>query len=367
MGRTETQTRQSNLELLRIICMLCIVAIHYTVYGFIIPEDAAASPELIFMKAISYPGKCCVDMFVLISGYFLVGSQFRVKKAVKLWLQASIISVAFTVTARLCGWELGAWDWIHGLFPIPFSVYWFVTTYFVLYLLSGYINSFIRAVSRERLLGLIAVLVVIVSVLPSFTTARMAQSNLLIFIMLYLIAAYIRLYSPRVFESKYCLAVGLGLNLLFASFFVVSYVLSGSVPLFARLNANFDAMEKVSTLLCAVFIFAGFKNLRIKRSAFINTVSASTFGVYLFHHNPYMWELWWKDTLHTPDFLGKPGFLLRSIAVIALTYVFCTLLDMLYQRLIDRPLWRLLDRYWDGWAAKLSAAWQKLSQGHVEP
>lgn len=356
------KARESNLELLRIVCMICIVAIHYTVYGFTLTGEEPLTGQLLLMKLLAYPGKCCVDMFVLISGYFLVNSSFKVKKAVKLWLQASIISALFTVGAFLRGAELSAWDWIYGLFPIPFSVYWFVTTYFVLYLLSGYINSFIRAVSREGLLGLIAVLLAVVSLLPTFTTARMAYSNLLLFIMLYLIAAYIRLYSPKIFESKYCLAIGLGLNLLFLALYLLFSVLGQSAPLFARLANNFDAMEKTQTLLCAVFIFAGFKNLRLKGSAFINTVSASAFGVYLIHDNPYMWDFWWKDTLHCYAYLDSPYFIVSAIAAIALTYVVCTLLDMLYRLAIEKPLWRLLDRYWDGWGQKLRDGWERLSR-----
>lgn len=353
METAAKRERASNFELLRIVCMFFIIAHHYTVYGFVIPEGAPVTVNLVLMKLFSYAGKSFVDIFVMISGYFLVSSGPSAKKAVKLWLQVSIISAVIALCFYASGRASGLRGLVEGFFPILYSVYWFATTYFVLYLLSGYINTLIRALSREGLLGLICLLTVICSVLPTLLAARMAASNLLLFVLLYLIAAYIRLYSPRVFESRYCLAIGVGLNLLFLSVNMAAYSLSDSSPFCARLAVNFDAMEKIPTLLCAVFIFAGFKNLRMKSSRLVNQLGASTFGAYLLHHNPYMWDFWWKEVLHCPDYLNSPYMMLHGLFAILVTYAVCVVLDMFYRFCIERPMWRHIDRYWDGWAGRL--------------
>ena len=355
METVSKKERASNFELLRIVCMFFIISMHYTVYGFIIPEDAPVSLNILLMKAISYPCKCFVDVFVMISGYFLVSSGPTVKKVVKLWLQVSIISAAFTLCFYLSGRASGFRGLLEGFFPILYSVYWFATTYFVLYLFSGFLNALIKALSRERLLGLIWLLLLIVSILPTLIAARMAYSNLLLFVMLYLIAAYIRLYSPKVFESPRCLAIGVGLNLLFLAVYLTAYALSDSSAFCAKLSVNFDAMEKIPTLLCAVFLFAGFKNLKMKSSRVVNQLGASTFGVYLLHHNPYMWDFWWKEVLHCPDYLDSPYMIIQAFFAIFLTYGVCILLDLFYRFCIERPMWRLIDRYWDGWSAKLAS------------
>lgn len=355
MESTGRVSRQSNFELLRIICMIAIVSLHYTVYGFTIPENQPVSTNLILLKFLSYSGRCAVDIFVMISGYFMVTSEFRAKKAIKLWLQVSIISAIFTAAVCLSGAAPGGREVLEGFFPILYNSYWFATTYFVLYLLSGFINTLVHALSRQRLLALVLLLFVIVSFLPTFFAARMASSNLLLFVMLYLTAAYIRLYSPKILESKYCLFFGIGLNLLFSSANMAMYALGESLPLFAKIGTNFDSMEKVPTVLCAVLIFAGFKNLSIGHSRTINVLGASTFGVYLIHHNPYMWDFWWKGVLHGPDYLHSPYMIVHAIASIILTYALCTLLDMGYRLIIEKPMWKVLDRHWDGWAAKLNA------------
>ena len=363
MGVPGAKARSSNFELLRIISMLMIVALHYSVYSFVDQGQALSDRGLAVLKLMEYGGRIGVDMFVLISGYFLVAAKPRVKKVLKLWLQVSIVSAVITLAFFLTGTETDARGFIEGFFPLPYSVYWFPTTYFVLYLFSGYINALIKALSRESLLGLIWLLLAICVILPSFFAARMASSNLLLFFMLYLIAAYIRLYSPRLFESKRCLPIGVGLFLLFLLVFFDLSVWGRDVPMLARRGVNFSSPEKATTVLTSVFLFAGFKNLELKSSRFINVLGASTFGVYLIHDNPHMWDFWWKDTLRGPAHVDKPYMLLYAVAAVLLTYTVCTLLDMFYRYCVEKPMWKALDKHWDSWAEKLAGLWKRLRVG----
>ncbi len=66
------EQRQSSIELLRIIAMILIVAHHFEIHGgFAYPQDAV-SVNRIWMQFISSGGKVGVNIFVLLSGYFLV-------------------------------------------------------------------------------------------------------------------------------------------------------------------------------------------------------------------------------------------------------------------------------------------------------
>ncbi len=85
--------RKSNLELLRIICMIMIVAHHYVVHGTIW-YDNTMSLNKYFIQLYGAGGKISVYCFVLISGYFLSTSKSsRWKSLVKLWIQVTFFSM----------------------------------------------------------------------------------------------------------------------------------------------------------------------------------------------------------------------------------------------------------------------------------
>lgn len=72
--------RQSNIELLRIIAMFLVLLVHANFYslGVVTPQDIRAfsldSVLKVFFEAISIN---CVDIFVLISGWFGIRASFK--------------------------------------------------------------------------------------------------------------------------------------------------------------------------------------------------------------------------------------------------------------------------------------------------
>ena len=60
----------SNIEMLRIVCMVMIILFHYYLYGAFSKEmDVTASH--VVMQLLSSGSKIGVDVFVVITGYFL--------------------------------------------------------------------------------------------------------------------------------------------------------------------------------------------------------------------------------------------------------------------------------------------------------
>ena len=77
--------RFSNIELLRIISMLMVILSHYYCHGNF-PEDSFLSANKIVMQLLSCGGKIAVDIFVIISGYFLVTQKFSWLKLSKVFI-----------------------------------------------------------------------------------------------------------------------------------------------------------------------------------------------------------------------------------------------------------------------------------------
>ena len=199
----KTMERLSNFEILRIISMLLIICHHFALYsGFRYPSSTITMNS-VFIQFLSYGGQLGVNLFVLISGYFLVKNEFKVKKAVKLWMDISIYAIIIMLIFAIAGTDFNFFEVVKNIFPIPYNMWWFATSYFMMYLLSGYINKLIYALSKRELDHLILLLIVICSILPTFMAARMT-STLMWFFLLYIIAARIRLYAltNKVFDHS---------------------------------------------------------------------------------------------------------------------------------------------------------------------
>ena len=96
-----------------------------------------------------------VNVYMLISGYFLSVSSFRPSRLVQLWLQVWSYSIAIGLLGALTGvMEETAFDThflLTLLFPISMDHYWFLTAYFFLYLLLPFLGTAVRHMTKRQL------------------------------------------------------------------------------------------------------------------------------------------------------------------------------------------------------------------------
>ncbi len=81
-----TLKRKSNLELLRIVAMITIVAHHYVVNSGITNEFDYSSITLnmVFLQLWGMWGKTAINVFVMITGYFMCSRQLTVRRIAKI-------------------------------------------------------------------------------------------------------------------------------------------------------------------------------------------------------------------------------------------------------------------------------------------
>ena len=154
--------RKYNLDLLR---MLFIVSLHYLGVGGAFYNITDGNTELLtynygiasLLEALSIVG---VNCFVLISGYFLVNSSFKIKKALHIYLTTLFYSVIFFIAYVIVnGFSLG--NMLSSLLPISMSTYWFITVYLVLYILSPFINLLCNNMTQKQHAALLLILVIV--------------------------------------------------------------------------------------------------------------------------------------------------------------------------------------------------------------
>lgn len=94
--------RQSNIELLRIISMILIIMHHFSVHGTF-PFTPDLTFNKVFLQVFALGGKAGVVAFVMITGYFMISSSFKLHKFAKLIGQIWFYSIAMLGVAMGLG------------------------------------------------------------------------------------------------------------------------------------------------------------------------------------------------------------------------------------------------------------------------
>lgn len=333
----------SNIEVLRIIAMLLIVMHHYSLHSNLLFEPTSIQLNHIFIQILQVGGKVGVAIFVLIMGYFSVYSGYRKKKAVNLWAEICFYSVSGMFIVSLLNGTLSSLtvkQIIYAFFPITSFQYWFATTYFILYLLVPYINKMIINLSSSELRKLICILLIIWSIVPTFFELSVVYSQLGLFVLLYLIGAYIRLFPDKFTTNfKYGLATATGIYI----FYIVCIIVFDYVGKYNSLlckYATYGAEENsIFTIICAVSLFCCFKNLKIKNNKYINSFAKSMFGVYLIHDNNYVRYFLWRDVFKSNEMMYSRFFILYSMVIIFLVFFGSFFIDVFRREvLVKRAL-----------------------------
>lgn len=138
-----------------------------------------------------------VIVFVLITGYF--GIHFRIHKVFALEAELIYYSVIASSIAFFCLQTVHIKDLILSFFPVTRHVYWFMSAYMELYLVSPLVNKLLERLSKRQFIYLLAVLGFSYCVLFNGDTFN-AGTNLTGFTFLYVLGRFIRQY--RIYERE---------------------------------------------------------------------------------------------------------------------------------------------------------------------
>ena len=342
------KVRNSSFELLRIISMFCIVSFHFATHGeFDFDTNTVTIPRL-WWYFLKMGGKFGVNVFVLVSGYFLItakGELLNLKRILKFWGQVFFYSVlVYFVFGMLGIIEFSSKPITNIVFPITFRLWWFASTYFVLYLLHPFINRLLTKLDKKEFQSLFVLLMIIWCVIPTLSRETFQSNNLLWFVTLYCVAAYIRLYglNPKL-KPKYCICFWL-LTSLLRYLSSVLYILTRTGQSFVKNDAlRHYCTQSILTFLSSLFFFMMFMNLKIGYHKWINLIASATFGVYLIHDNPivrpFLWQAVFKNASYQESVLIVP----YSIGVACLVYVVCTMIDLLRQVTVEKAFMSIVN------------------------
>lgn len=334
--------RRANFELLRIVAMLMIITMHYLDKGGILPKPDAAFGTVGYlawgMEAFCV---CAVNVYVLISAYFLAECEYRPLKAVKLWLTVVFYSVTIAAVLAAVGViplsQLDPYRILNYIFPVIEEHYWFVTAYILMFLLAPLMNGTLRSLPvrtyRQGIFLLLLLLCVSKSILPVKLPTDRLGYDALWFLCLYLIGAYIRYHGKERYNGWFAAAgYFLCCLLMFASFAALRsfYQKTGSLADFINRQYQYNSVLCLLAAICLFLAFAGFSIPEGKTAALICKAASASFGVYLIHEHldvRYLWPQW----IGTAYFADTFWFLLHWLLSIVAVYVVCMVIDFVRQ------------------------------------
>ncbi|MBR4284894.1 MAG: acyltransferase family protein [Methanocorpusculum sp.] len=355
----KSKSRNSNLELLRILSMILIIAHHYSVHGGFSLADSALTINKVLVQILSLGGKIGVICFVLITGYFMITSTFKFKKLLKLVLEVLVYSIGIMIVFYLFGLaDFNFKEFGRCIMPVTHSAYWFATTYVALYILTPFINKFIGVLSQKEYLGLLFVFFILSSIVPTFLLGSFGIGNVGLFIFFYMISAYIRLY-PLSFKGLFeNLKVGVFLSVVSLGSLILSVIVFDFMgllhPIFSNHATYFMSITSPLAILCAISLFLLFKNLQIKGSKFINQIALSMFGVYLIHDNLFVRPFLWHQLFQNASYIDSSLLFLHALLAISLVFVISTVIDQIRIIVFEKPLFKMIDKFENRYASSLN-------------
>lgn len=330
--------RNSSVEILRMISVICIT-IHHAVLHSNIMEMEFGLARCIAQFLILL-GKAGVNIFVLITGYYLgsmsIDGKSTMNRAVKFY--SSVFYYAFlmgTVCLLLRIQPLTIKAVLKSVFPIITKSYWFATAFMGLIVLSPFLNQVLLRFERKQLLTLTGILLIMFCFSPIDTWVN----DLLWFSFVYISGALIHIYKDELSHKRpivYFVVSFCGFILMWL-FSIVLSLLSVRIPsLSSHINYLSSKQNLLFMFVSSLGIFMGVVVSKERYSPIINFMAKHALSCYLIQSNflfsPFLWE---KVSSIRPDsqLLYLPYILIISICIFIASITIDIFSEKIYGRL----------------------------------
>lgn len=344
----EKKNRESNIELMRIIMMLLIIAHHYVVNSGItnLYNFSNITVNMIFLQVIGLFGKTIINCFILITGYFSIKGKFSFKKVIRLFLEIKFYTLITYFILTAIG--IGTFS-IKGLIKTVFYISYgvnngFAATFFLLYLLIPFVNILINQLNKKQYIILLSILLFYFTIISTFSYSNNTFNEITWYIVVYMIGAFLKTYPIKYNNTKILWIVASIVCIILS---IISII--GIDIINYKFYTHFDpyyflASHKLLAVLMAISLFMLFKNIKIRYSKTINMIASTTFGVLLIHANSdIMRKLIWQDIFNVKGQYYSKDLCVHTILTVLIVYVICVCIDLVRIKLIEKPLFSFLE------------------------
>lgn len=332
--------RERNFEVLRTVAMFFIVVYHCLThgvggeYGFSTVQPASLS-NLLFSDFMLVFSSIAVNLYVMISGYFLVDLNFKLSRIVRTWVISCFYLFIITLLFISFGFEPFSIVTIgKSFFPLSTDAYWFVTQYIGLLILSPFLSIMLKQLTyRQYVSLLIGGAFICLAIIPDFPLGRrfhVAHGNSLFsFAYLFVVAGFIRHHLEQ-----------LPLKKLLAAMIVV-VLITIAYELFAGTQQNTSHLVWLDynglPFVLSVLVFILGKQIQVPENGLWNglvKLAPYTFGVYLIHDHLLV-RGWLWNSLSLTSQCEEWVFPLIVIGICLLIFLTCSLIEAIRKKVFE--------------------------------
>lgn len=356
----ELTQRKSNIELLRIFAIFAIIIHHFSTHGiFLYHQPNTTILELInnFITGFFiYSGNFGVDIFILITGYFMINSEFKLKHIVKIYFYLLFYSLLFLILAFAIGsHEVPEKYFYRSIFPLIQNNYWFISNYIYLYFLTPFLNKFLKSLNKKEAFCLLTVLGTAFYIIPIFSKELIISGQLGCFIYIYCLGAFIRLNTFKNLCDNKLLKRLTIYSILFISFYKLSYIIPFD-EIEQLKSSNYNEINSIFSLITAIYCFNFFNSLKIKYNKYINSIASSVLGIYLIHDNNFVRLYLWKKLAVLLN-IDSIYYILIIILISLTVFLICLTAHKIIKYITEKHINKLANYLQD----KLIPIYEKLS------
>lgn len=267
--------RQSNFELLRILCILGIITMH--TWGMFYGN--ATGLNLTFGVLINSLFNTGVSIFMLISGYF--GISWTVKKYLRLEMKIIFYSVLsmLVISYMQNSWNLK--DVAKAFLPVVSGRYWYITSYVLIFIFSKFLNRVPEILGKKEFKKLLFLMFLVFSIIPTivqFDIMNDGGKGVINMLLMYYIGRYIKLYwDEKDIRLLKTILIGIATTVLGFSLNYFLTMARGGKGVYAPFARDCSSI----IIVASIMIFMRFKYLKIS-SMVINHIAKHVIAVYLF-------------------------------------------------------------------------------------
>lgn len=335
--------RNSNVELLRIVTVLAVVAGHFVGQSGL--KELSPSINDFILMLLCRGHRIGVNIFLLIGVWYMVDSRFKPRRILTMHGQVYLYCALMTSIMFVLDRDgIGIRDAVRGFMPLLGRTLWFASAYITLLAFKPFLDIILEW-DRGALCGLVLFFLFFVSFVSTIPMSELEDSyvcDTLWFLIVYLFVGYYKMYPPILkFGNWINLAVGGGIYLALSTGAFIGGAFGTKSSLCQMIGTmSYQYIQDIKSLpnfLCALFIFAFFINSDEKNYKVINIVSSTTFSVYLIHQVPVFIPYLWGILFHANTWV--PSHRVTYVIFVVFTvYMVCSIIDVVCRKIYSK-LW----------------------------
>ena len=351
--QTDRQTdRHSGIELLKIIAIFLIVISHvtqtlgsksfdvsYQDYVILLGNATLDIQEIILML-LRQTGALGNTIFFACSAWFLVGKTNSTSKKA-----FSLLSTVWSISILILCFYLAFYPscltvkvLIKQFFPTTFANNWYMTCYIIFLFIYPWLNKMIALTNQKQLLKIVLFSSSLWIVANYIIDSLFFVSALILWITIYFLVAYLKLYCGRLMVN---IKFGIMLLLIGILGYIAQVLVTNYVGLYL-ISAFSDKVLRWNNNHCPFYLMIALGSIIIAlqatyRSKIINYISGLSMFVYLFHEN-YLFRCYTRPAIWQYLYInyGYAHVIMLDIAFAVVLFFLSLVVSAIYKETLYR-------------------------------